>query len=182
MLVSLLKMMINVPCRTDKCMLSFSPTTIRDLNMLEKDIKESVSLTIFKKKLLYKIRPKRKEYFGISNKNGTRYITLLRMGLSPLRGHKYNHNFQDTTNPFCLTCGVTENTEHFLLHYNSFQIIRTTLMQNISDLIRLNILNFPNRKKIEILLYGDNTVNDDVNRKVFEEVITYISTSQRLDI
>ena len=37
-----------------------------------------------------------------------------------------------------------ENKEHFLLHCNYFQIVRITLMQNVSDLIRLNLLNFPN--------------------------------------
>ena len=67
----------------NKYKLSFFPFTIREWNSLEKSVKDSKSMSIFKDKILNKIRPKRKEYFGINDKTKTRYITLLRMGLSP---------------------------------------------------------------------------------------------------
>ena len=58
----------------------------------------------------------RKEYFGINDKEVTRYITLLRMCLSQIKRHKFDHNFQDTIDPICPSGDGIEDTEHFLLH------------------------------------------------------------------
>ena len=160
-------MLINIPSRTDKHWLSFLPDTIKDWNILEKDVKDSTSLPIFKNKILHKIRPSKKEYFGIVERDKIRYITLLRMGLSPLREHKFNKNVKDTSDPFCRVCGIIESMEHFLLHCNAFCLVRSTLVQNVSNNLGYDLLNIPNKKKIEVLLYGDSNLEGELNRKVF---------------
>ena len=74
----------NWPCRTIKFSSSFFPSAIRHWNALDQDTKSAKNVNIFKNKLFKRTRPTRKVYFGILDKNGTRLITLLRMGLSPL--------------------------------------------------------------------------------------------------
>ena len=83
---------------------------------------------IFKNKLIKRISPKRKEYYGINDKKGTRYITLLRMSLKPLKRQKFDHNFQDTIDPICHSGDGIEDTEHFLLHCTMFQHERDALI------------------------------------------------------
>ena len=58
--------------------------------------------------------------FNCNNYKGIRLITLLRVGMSHLREHKFKHNFQDCLNPI-YSCGLDiESTSHFLLHCPSF--------------------------------------------------------------
>ena len=97
---------------------SFFPSTILDWNNLEKDIKEANSKQIFKNRLLNKIRPKKSSYFGIRDNDKVRYLTMLRVGLSPLREHKFRHGFLDTSDPLCIVCKKKEDTEHFCCSVN----------------------------------------------------------------
>ena len=47
-------------------------------------------------------------------------MTQLRLGLSHLHGHKFNHNFQNSTNPLC-SCGMgMGSTSRCLLHFPLF--------------------------------------------------------------
>ena len=115
------------------------------------------------------------------DKDGTRYITLLRMSLSPLKKHKFDHNFNDTPDIICPSGDGIENTEHFLLLCKSFRDIRATLMQNVSNIMRVNFDIFPNKRKIEYLLYGCGTLQDDSNKMIIKETICYIRKSKRFD-
>ena len=45
------------------------------------------------------IRPSPNSVFDIRNLKGIKLITRLRLGLSRLREHKFEHSFQDTLNP-----------------------------------------------------------------------------------
>ena len=144
----------NVPGRTIKFNSSFFPSSIKDWNLLEYDIKNAVSKQAFKNNVLKLTRPPKKPYFGLLDKNITKYITQLRMELSPLRAHKFKYNFNDTSDPFCSVCESTEDTEHFLLHCRSFRLLRTDLIQSVSTIID-NFENLPRRSKVKSLLYGD---------------------------
>ena len=75
-----------------------------DWNNLDKDIKEANTKQIFKKRLLNKIRPTKSSYFGIRENDKIRFLTMLRVGLSPLREHKFRHDHLDTTDPLCFVC------------------------------------------------------------------------------
>ena len=86
------------------------------------------SVAISKKKLLSKIHPPAKSVFGIHDPIGLSYLTQLRVGLSKLNLHKFNHNFRDTTNPMCPYNDSIESTEHFLLLCPSFEVQRRNLL------------------------------------------------------
>ena len=176
------KMLLRtVPCRLNKYKASFFPSTIIDWNMLDDDTKNSVSKSAFKKKILNKIRPKKKSYFGLNNENA-KYITLLRMGLSPLRAHKFKYKFSDTTDPFCTVCDTIEDTGHYLLQCSSYRLSRSSLLQNISNILGINVMELSHKSKIKILLYGNVVSEDELNKRVLEEVTKFISKSKRLDV
>ena len=171
----------NWPCRTTKFSLSFFPSSIKYWNALEEETKCAKKLNAFKTLLLKKIRPKRKEYFGILDKEGTRFITLLRMGLSPLRKHKFDHNFNDTPFPICPAHDGVENTKHFLLLCKSFSNFRTALYWNVTQITNVNFEGYPDKKKIEILLYGAVWLTDEENKNILMESIHFIRTSKRFE-
>ena len=66
------------------------------------------------------IRPNVKSIFGIYDPVGIRFIFQLRLRLSPLRSHKWRHNFIDTTSDICHCKQGVENTDHFLLYCSSY--------------------------------------------------------------
>ena len=170
----------NIICRTNKYKLSFFPSTIDDWNKLDDVTKKSVSVNSFKKKIFNKIRPKKKSYYGIAD-DYAKYITLLRMGLSPLRAHKYRYNFQDTSDANCLVCGIVEDTAHYLIHCRSYFLTRHILFQHINSILNIDFLRLPSKEKVKILLYGNENVDDDLNRRVLNEVALFITKSKRLD-
>ena len=174
-------LMKNIPCRINRYKTYFFPSTINDWNKLEFDIKNSNSKNIFKKRLLNKIRPKGSPYFGIRDNTSIRYITMLRMELSPLRAHKHKHNFKDTTDPFCIVCGSLEDTKHYLLLCKSYQLSRVTLLQNVSNILKVNISTLPQRQMVSILLYGREDMNLECNHNILNEVINFIIKTKRLD-
>ena len=103
------------------------------------------------------------------------------MELSPLRAHKFGHNFNDTSDEYCTSCGSFEDTKHFLLHCVSFRLSRAILMQRVSALVKMNILTLSENKIKEIFLYGSSTFDYDTNTNVLMEVTNFISGTKRLD-
>ena len=104
------------------------------------------------------------------------------MGLSPLRAHKYKYNFIDTGDPYCTVCGTIEDTGHYLLQCSSYRLSRSSLLDNVSNILRINVFELPYKLKIRVLLYGIVDSDDDLNRRVLEEIGKFISTSKRLDV
>ena len=90
----------------------FFPSTISEWNNLDCKIRNSGSLSIFKKNLLNFIRPCANSIFNIHNPYGIKLLTRLRLGFSHLREHKFRHCFQDTLNPLCDCGNNTETTTH----------------------------------------------------------------------
>ena len=106
---------------------SFFPSTLSEWNNLDCKIRNSKSLSIFKKNLLKFMRPCVNSIFNIHKPYGIKPLTRLRLGLSHLRDHKFRHCFQDTLNPLCDCGNDTETTTHFFLHFPSFHIPKQTL-------------------------------------------------------
>ena len=144
------------------------------------EIKSTVSKTAFKEQILAMTRPPKKPYFGLQDKKMSRYITLLRMELSPLRAHKFKYKFSDTQDPFCSVCESVEDTEHFLLHCRSYRLSRVDLTQSVSSIFR-NFATLPRKSKVRLLLYGDEKLKLEQNKMILEQVGKYISKSKRLD-
>ena len=103
------------------------------------------------------------------------------MGLSPLHKHIFDHNFNDTPNPTCPANDGVENTSHFLMLCKSYNTIRTALLRNVTEILKENINNYPNKKKIQILLYGSETLSAEENRKLLKESISFIIKSERFE-
>ena len=171
----------DIICRTNSYKTSFFPSTIKSWNKLDVSIRNSKSKNIFKNRLLNQIRPKKKSYFGIRNNDKIRNLTMLRVGLSPLRGHKFKHNFLDTTDPYCLNCGSIEDTKHYLLHCSSFTLHRNTLLQNISNLLNCDTSILTENKLIDILLYGKKGLEIEINTRILDTVTVYITNSNRFE-
>ena len=90
--------------------------TVIEWNNLDKSIRSSESLALFKKSFLQFIRPTLRRTFKYHNPIGIKLITRLRLGLSHLRDHKFKHNFLDCLNPICCCGQDIETTVHYLLH------------------------------------------------------------------
>jgi len=162
--------------------LSFIPSAIKDWNNLDDEIRDSRSKNIFKKRILNKIRPKKASYFGKRNHDHVRYLTMLRVGLSPLRSHKFNHGFLDTPNGLCTLCNQKEDTNHYLLSCRSYILSRATLMQKISEILGYDVSTLPKRTLVNLLLYGREDITVSKNYLILNNVIEYIIQSKRLDI
>ena len=92
---------------------TFFLSTIIEWNKLDHTIRYAESFGIFKSNILKLIRPTPRSFFNCYNHKGIRLMTRLRLGLSHLREHKFNHNFQNCINPLC-SCGMDiESTPHF---------------------------------------------------------------------
>ena len=63
------------------------------------NIKSSESYLMVRKRMLNLIRPKGNDTYGIHNTTGLKLLTCLRLGLSHLNDHKFDHNFKDCISP-----------------------------------------------------------------------------------
>ena len=160
---------------------TFFPSTINDWNKLEEQIRMVKSRTKFKNILLNMIRPKKASYFGLMNNDKVRYITMLRMGLSPLKEHKFRHRFEREllTGPACMVCESPETTEHYLLHCRCYTLSRSTLFAKVSQIMNVDISTLP--RITDILLYGKKELTDEQNLKILTFTIEFIEKSKRLD-
>ena len=123
------------------------------------------------------IRSPAESVFGIHDPEGLSYITQLRVGLSSLNFHKFKHNFRYTINPMCLTNDNFEDTEHFLLHYPSFDVERRDLLAGVFSLLRPYGYIDPSNKFLTELKYGDKGLSNDVNRDILQLTLQYIHSS-----
>ena len=168
--------------RTEKFKSSFYPNSLLEWNRLDPEIRESPSLSIFKKKLLLKIRPVHNSVYGIYNPKGISYLTQLRVGLSKLNYHKFKHNFVDTMSPMCPANDGIEDTEHFLLLCHSFNNNRRSLLAGVNEVFKAvgNIVD-PNDNLLHILLYGDKNLSENANKQILDLTIQYILETKRFD-
>ena len=173
--------LINIAGQTNKYKKSFFPSTIVDWNNIDFDIKTSKTKNIFKKRLLNKIRPKKASFFNLKNTDDIRNLTMIRLNLSPLRAHKHNYNFSDTPHPFCSVCGSIEDTNHYLLLCKSFRLMRSTLMQKVSDILCFDVSTLPKKRIVSILLYGKEDICDEKNSNILRATTFFIQCSKRFD-
>jgi hypothetical protein len=160
---------------------SFFPSTILDWNNLEEETRKVKSRSKFKSILLNKIRPKKSPYFGLMNNDKVRYIAMLRMGLSPLKEHKFRHKFVEElrTGPDCTVCDCPETTEHYLLHCRSYTLSRSTLFAKVSEIINTDLSTLPWIK--DILIYGKKELTNQQNLQILKCTTEFIEQNKRLD-
>ena len=168
-----------ITTRTNKYKFSFFPHSVNAWSNLSYLIKASPSINIFKKRYMDFYRVNANSIFKIHNPVGIKLLTRLRVGLSHLREHKYNHHFYDTHNPYCSCDGISnESVDHYLLCCPNHARSRIVLFGN------LNSINSPvhltrNSVTTEILLYGKNSFDDLINKQIIESTITFLIDSSR---
>ena len=85
-------------------------------NKIDKSIRKSESLNVFKKSISKFIRPSQNRVYNCHNPKGIKLLTILTVGLSHVREHKFKHIFQDTLNPICNCSEDIKTTSYYLLH------------------------------------------------------------------
>ena len=151
---------------------------MKDWFKLNDYIRNSESITIFKKRLLSIIRSSPNIVYNIFDPIGLKLLTRLRLGFSHLNEHRCRHNFQDCLNPLC-TCSLeTEDTIHYLLHCLHFSQQRFDLINSVKSVFD-NFESYSDNDKRNILLYGDSRFDADKNKLILELTITYIKNTNR---
>ena len=156
---------------------TFFPSTIIEWNKLDPTFRNAESFDIFKSNILKFIRPTRRSFFNCYNHKGIRLMTRLHPGLSHLREHKFNHNFQNCINPLCSCSMDIESTSHFFLHCPDKRItLLSTLNQIDCKLIETN-----ESSLVEALLFGNSLFDLKKNSLIFNASIDYILSTERFE-
>ena len=99
-------------------------------NKLSSSIRNS-TYPVFRNHLLKIIRPVSNPVYSIQNCIGLKLLTRLRLGLSHLNEHRFNHNFQNCINPLCICSLKVESTTHFFLHCHHRHDIKAKLLNSL---------------------------------------------------
>ena len=105
---------------------SFLPSVTRDWNGLSEEIRNSTSLSSFKRHLNSSRNVSPKFLFD-GKRPGQIYQARLRMRCSSLNAHLFSENITDS--PLCF-CGAFEDTHHFLLSCTRYTILRQERKQS----------------------------------------------------
>ena len=132
----------------------FFPSTLNDWFNLDLNIRNSDSISIFKSRLLYFIRPVQTNIYNIFDPKGLTFLTHLRLGLSHLNEHRFQHNLQNCLNSLCSCSLEIEDTSHYLLQFHHFSHHRVDLMNSVKSICD-HFDSMPDNVKGDLLLYGD---------------------------
>ena len=168
-------------CRTDTFKNSFFPYTIVEWNKLDFDIRKSYA--IFRNALLKIGRPNQCSIYRIHNPVGLKLLTRLRLGLSHLNEHRFNHNFQSCINPLCSCSLVIESTAHFLLHCHNFSNICSTLLNSINEFLGsiTKISGLSDCALVKILIFGDQNYTQVENTCIINATVKYLVDLERFN-
>ena len=164
--------------RTDIFKYSFFLSTISEWNKLDLKIQQSKTLLTFRNALIKIGRPIPKPIYNVHNPVGLKLLTRLRLGLSHLNQHKFNHNFQDCLNLLCSCSLVVDSVSHFFLHCQYCSNICSTLLNELQS-IDTNFLNQEDDIVIEVILCGSTKFNTNQNFRLLNSSIDYILKSGR---
>ena len=100
--------------------------TLYEWNQLDRAVKNSPSIAVFKSNLLQMIRPVKSPIYNIYDIPGVKLLTRLRVNFSSMNEHRFRHNF-DCLSPMCACGAAREDTEQYLLHCPQFNALRQSL-------------------------------------------------------
>ena len=136
-------------CRTDTFKHFFFPWTIVTWNKILPETRNAC-LTVFKKHLLKKIRPFPHSVYNICNPNGLKLLTRLRLALSHLNEHRFNHNFGNCINTLC-TCSLeVDSAPRFFMYWHYYDSIRHLMFNELCE-VDVNFSNASDEKLVNIL-------------------------------
>ena len=105
-------------------------------------------------------------------------LTRLRLGLSHLNEHRFNHNFEGCIKPLCTCTLEVESTTHFFLHCHYYNNICKTLLDDLK-VINVNILKLSETALTDLLLYGEASFDMIQNKMILTASIKFIVDSDR---
>ena len=120
--------------------------------------------------------------YNIISGAGSKILTQIRLGLSPLGEHLYTYNLSD--NPFCQNClSIVESTAHFLFHCDKYDQERVALINNL-HVAKLNL--HPNNSTdidglVNTFIRGRGEFDSFTNSSILFSVARFISHSQRFN-
>ena len=164
--------------RTVRFSNTYFNNTLDEWNLLDDEIKNSMSISEFKRKLLEIIKPTKTSIYNISDIEGFRYLTKIRLMFSALNEHKFRHRF-DCLNPSCACGEAIEDNEHFLLHCPLFEPMRRDLLGQLSDIPGIDITSLDSKSLCQLLLFGSTNLTVVANRIILEATTTYIKATKR---
>ena len=77
-------------------------------------------------------------------------------------------------------CLESEATNHYILRCNIYSIRRLQLLKNVCILYPF-LKNYSNEKLLNILLYGSQNVNCNINEEILKLTITFLKRSKRFN-
>ena len=97
---------------------------------------QTSSFDIFRANLIKILQTIPNSIFGIFNAVGCKLITRLWLGLSHLKEHRFNHNFNNCINCLCTCSLAAESTVHFFRHCNHYNSDRIALLNDRNSVDR----------------------------------------------
>ena len=159
--------------------ISFFPDTVKQWNDIGVDHRVIETLGKFKKTIRSLFVPEQKTIFGIHLPIGSKRLFQLRVGLSPLKKHKYVHIFKDT--PCRCDCGLgPEDTQHYLLNCPLFFAQRAPFLESISNILsEKEIANQNLQELLHTCLYGHSNLSNEANKRIINATIRFFLESNR---
>ena len=149
--------------------ISFFPSSVNQWNSLDVNVRESPTISAFKRLIKSRVDPwKPPSYYFIGDRFFNIIHTRIRHRSSSLNGDLHRVNF--TNDPGCACGWVIEDAIHYLLECCLYDEARTHLKNN---------LHFLEELKIETLLFGDDSLSDQMNLLIFKAVQLYIKQTKR---
>jgi hypothetical protein len=144
------------------------PDLIRKWNALDPNSKLITDIKEFKKKITHNISSNPLFYFG--DRKANIIHSQLRMHCSNLRHHLYELHVID--DPVCL-CGLdVEDTKHYFMNCPLYNTNRTSLINTINALSNFSV---------DVILYGDDNIDIELNCIIFAAVHDFILESERFN-
>ena len=157
--------------RTEKFRKSLFPDCIRKWNELPVDLWKIVKHDDFMNEITIPLKSNNL-YYGIKRKLGVIH-SQFRMQCSNLKGDL--HSLHVVDDPVCICSNQIENCEHFFFHCYLYATQRVAFLARLREICSVDITT-------DLLLFGSNELDSDVNCQIFELVESYIYESGRFVI
>ena len=118
--------------------------------------------------------------YSISNPVGLQLLTCLRLGLSHLNKHRFNHNFQNCINLLHSCSLEIESTFHFLVPCHNYRNICVTLLNSIAEIIG-NTFNINDECLVNLLLFDSIKYTEIDSSHIVNTTIKYLLDSGRFN-
>ena len=180
----------NFRARIKTYEMSYFPSVIKCWNCLPSNVLSSVSISIFKKRLLeWDSRKGNREiivksylfpfcagYYG-------RLLNQIRYGLSPLRFHLFTYNIVE--NPVCPGCHDCIENSNFIecFCYNQARVVMTTKLVNILQAFGFNHDISDHDNLLFLILHGVDAIGPrwpmKINELIYYCVVNFMSQTKR---